>query len=218
MARVHPASRSSPEGRGSRGWRWKRPVVARGGDRFVLRSYSPVTTIGGGRVLDPLPPRGAALWPTGLAASGPGGATRARCSSAARAASRIAELPILLGMPTRRAAAVAARAAAGARQVGEHLDPRRRRSQDARRHGARASLKALSPGAAQRAGDAARDASPRPPRAATPSSSARWRTLLAPGGSAQRDGLAALAGFVPRVEGGDAEIDRDRPHSGGGRA
>ena len=34
------------------------PVVARGGDRFVLRSFSPVTTIGGGVVLDPFsPPR-----------------------------------------------------------------------------------------------------------------------------------------------------------------
>ena len=34
------------------------PVVARGGDRFVLRSFSPVTTIGGGIVLDPFaPPR-----------------------------------------------------------------------------------------------------------------------------------------------------------------
>jgi len=32
------------------------PLVARGGDRFVLRSFSPVTTIGGGVVLDPFPP------------------------------------------------------------------------------------------------------------------------------------------------------------------
>jgi len=32
------------------------PLVARGGDRFVLRSFSPVTTIGGGVVLDPYPP------------------------------------------------------------------------------------------------------------------------------------------------------------------
>jgi selenocysteine-specific elongation factor len=32
------------------------PLVARGGDRFVLRSFSPVTTIGGGVVLDPTPP------------------------------------------------------------------------------------------------------------------------------------------------------------------
>lgn len=33
------------------------PLVARGGDRFVLRSFSPVTTIGGGVVLDPFPER-----------------------------------------------------------------------------------------------------------------------------------------------------------------
>ncbi len=32
------------------------PIVARGGDRFVLRSFSPVTTIGGGVVLDPFAP------------------------------------------------------------------------------------------------------------------------------------------------------------------
>ena len=32
------------------------PIVARGGDRFVIRSFSPVTTIGGGTVLDPFPP------------------------------------------------------------------------------------------------------------------------------------------------------------------
>ncbi len=31
------------------------PLVARGNDRFVLRSFSPVTTIGGGTVLDPFP-------------------------------------------------------------------------------------------------------------------------------------------------------------------
>jgi selenocysteine-specific elongation factor len=30
------------------------PVAAMAGDRFVIRSYSPVTTIGGGKILDPL--------------------------------------------------------------------------------------------------------------------------------------------------------------------
>ena len=35
----------------------ERPLVARGGDRFVIRSFSPVTTIGGGEVLDPFPPK-----------------------------------------------------------------------------------------------------------------------------------------------------------------
>ena len=37
--------------------RLETPVVAGRGDRLVLRSYSPAETIGGARVLDPLPPR-----------------------------------------------------------------------------------------------------------------------------------------------------------------
>lgn len=43
---------------GEEGWaqlRLEEPVVARAGDRFVLRSYSPVTTIGGGVVVEPTP-------------------------------------------------------------------------------------------------------------------------------------------------------------------
>jgi len=35
--------------------RMERPAVVRYGDRFILRSYSPVTTIGGGRILDSHP-------------------------------------------------------------------------------------------------------------------------------------------------------------------
>jgi selenocysteine-specific elongation factor len=39
------------------------PVLARAGDRFVLRRSSPTATIGGGIVVDPLPPRRrAAIW------------------------------------------------------------------------------------------------------------------------------------------------------------
>ena len=37
--------------------RLEAPVTARCGDRFVVRSYSPVTTIAGGVVLEPAPPR-----------------------------------------------------------------------------------------------------------------------------------------------------------------
>ena len=43
---------------GSVGWvqlRLERPLLARTGDRFVIRSYSPVTTIGGGVVAEALP-------------------------------------------------------------------------------------------------------------------------------------------------------------------
>ena len=37
--------------------RLERPLVAERGDPFVIRSYSPMTTIGGGKVLDPYPAR-----------------------------------------------------------------------------------------------------------------------------------------------------------------
>lgn len=45
-------------GPGEEGWvqlRLEEPIVARAGDRFVIRSYSPVTTIGGGVVVEPAP-------------------------------------------------------------------------------------------------------------------------------------------------------------------
>jgi selenocysteine-specific elongation factor len=73
------------------------PVVARGGDRFVLRSYSPVTTIGGGIVLDPLPQR-KAPWPAGLDAPEPGVRLAALISRRARGIS-LEEVPLLLGTP-----------------------------------------------------------------------------------------------------------------------
>jgi selenocysteine-specific elongation factor len=43
----------APGGSGLAQLRLEQPVVARAGDRFVIRFYSPVTTIGGGIVLDP---------------------------------------------------------------------------------------------------------------------------------------------------------------------
>ena len=42
------------------------PLVLRAGDRFVIRRSSPLETIGGGVVIDPLPPRRAKPWPPGL--------------------------------------------------------------------------------------------------------------------------------------------------------
>jgi selenocysteine-specific elongation factor len=41
------------------------PIVARAGDRFVLRSASPVATLGGGIVTDPSAPVRARPWPAG---------------------------------------------------------------------------------------------------------------------------------------------------------
>ncbi len=55
MARVvlHGGQALPPGERGPVQLRLERPVVARARDRFVLRFYSPVTTIGGGVILDP---------------------------------------------------------------------------------------------------------------------------------------------------------------------
>jgi len=57
LARVVQTRAISPGESGLARLLLERPLVARGRDRFVLRSFSPVTTIGGGVVLDPFPPR-----------------------------------------------------------------------------------------------------------------------------------------------------------------
>ncbi len=45
------------------------PVLLRAGDRFVLRSTSPLNTVGGGIITDPYAPKRARPWPIGLSAS-----------------------------------------------------------------------------------------------------------------------------------------------------
>ena len=57
LARVVDVRAMAPGDRGVARLLLESPLVARGGDRFVLRSFSPVTTIGGGVVLDPFPPK-----------------------------------------------------------------------------------------------------------------------------------------------------------------
>ncbi len=71
MARVSALGDEGPAGRAVR-LVLEAPLVLRAGDRFVLRSWSPVTTIGGGVVADPWvddftrPPRRPRLPPAGL--------------------------------------------------------------------------------------------------------------------------------------------------------
>ena len=76
------------------------PLVARGGDRFVIRSFSPVTTIGGGVVLDPFPPRRPRVSERGLANSGqPPSERLARfVDEAGLAAVRVDDLAVRLGI------------------------------------------------------------------------------------------------------------------------
>jgi len=71
VARVLPRAPIHPGTLGLARLRCEAELVARGGDRFVVRSYSPVSTIGGGVVLDPLPPRRRARWPGHLASAEP---------------------------------------------------------------------------------------------------------------------------------------------------
>ncbi len=60
-----------PDDRGAHAARitFDRPVVARAGDRFVLRTSAPLDTIGGGVVADPFPPARPRRWDTRLSPS-----------------------------------------------------------------------------------------------------------------------------------------------------
>jgi len=70
MARVYPRETIQPGGSGAARLVLEAPLVVRGGDRLVLRSYSPVATIGGGWIVDPEPPRKAG-WPGQLLSEDP---------------------------------------------------------------------------------------------------------------------------------------------------
>ena len=81
------------------------PVVARAGDRFVLRVTSPAMTIGGGIITDPQPPvRRAKPWPS----AGASAAIRlewiaAECGGQGLA---IADMPVRVGIPPDQALAL----------------------------------------------------------------------------------------------------------------
>ena len=77
----------------------EQPIVARGGDRFVIRSFSPVTTIGGGVVLDPYPPRRPRVSERGFALDQPSAARLARwVDEAGITGLRVADIPVRLGI------------------------------------------------------------------------------------------------------------------------
>ncbi|HET9041385.1 MAG TPA: selenocysteine-specific translation elongation factor, partial [Gemmatimonadales bacterium] len=203
MARVQPRAPIEPGGRGLARLVLERPLVARGGDRFVVRSYSPVTTIGGGRVLDPEPPRRRAAWPPALGSSIP--AERLDALLERRPGGIAATtLPLLLGLPPAEAAGVA-RARVEVRLVGDRWV----REATLRDLGARAlaSLKAY-----HRAHPSDRGMPLETLRHGLRAPEPLVEHVLADAASAGRlrlqDGVAVQSGFVPRVEGGDAEIER----------
>ena len=101
MARVQPSPGEPTVAR----LRLESPLAARAGDRFVVRGYSPVATLGGGVVLDPSPPP-RARWLPGLSH---GAAESRLVALAARRRGGVpdVELAVLTGIPEREAQAVA---------------------------------------------------------------------------------------------------------------
>jgi selenocysteine-specific elongation factor len=203
LARVLPRAPIEPGGRGLARLALEAPVVARGGDRFVLRSYSPVATIGGGRVLDPLPPGRRVTWPPGLTAAEAGEQLAALLD---RRPAGIPELllPVLVGLPPKTALAVA-RGLPGARNADGIWIPERivealgaKALAEIRRfHRVQPSERGLPLETLRHA-----------LRAPAPVVEAALSGLSRAGKIRQRDGVVALAGFAPKVEGGDAEVDR----------
>ena len=108
LARITPAAERIAAGEtAATRLRLEQPVVARWGDRMVVRSYSPVTTIGGAVVADPWPPARPRR-PNGLERL-LGGAEERLLRAVERSAMRgvpLADLPVRLGIPPAEVPAV----------------------------------------------------------------------------------------------------------------
>ena len=102
------------------------PLVARGGDRFVIRSFSPVTTIGGGVVLDPFPPRRPRVSERGLANGQAPSERLARfVDEAGLAGVRVEDLAVRLGILPSDVNTTIAEAGKSILSVGDVLASRR---------------------------------------------------------------------------------------------
>ena len=178
------------------------PIVARGGDRFVLRSYSPVTTIGGGEVLDPLPPR-RTTWPADLGAPEP---VKRLAALISRRPGGIltGEAPILLGISADACAALVPRldsiSAMGARLIARSTTVALR-SEAVRRveehHGKAPAENGVSLETLRRSLKAPADVVD-----AVLSGMARRGELV------MRDGVVSMPGFEPRLEAGEKDLER----------
>jgi selenocysteine-specific elongation factor len=202
MARVFPRAALEPGCVVPARLLLERPLVARGGDRLVIRNYSPVATIGGGWVLDPLPPRRAS-WPAELAAAAPDARMRGLLERRPAGMPEGA-VPVLLGLPPAQSLALL-RHGGYAREVGD-------------RWVAAATVTV----AARRAVDVLREFHTRQPSSAGMPLETLRRSLRAPelvARAALEDlaadrsvraagGVAALADFSVEVKGGEREIDR----------
>jgi selenocysteine-specific elongation factor len=133
------ASQTGPVGPGERGrvrLVLEAPLVARGGDPFVLRSFSPVTTIGGGVVLDPYPPTTPRLPERSLTpAQTPAERLAAWVGEAGLAGTWSSDLPVRLGILPEDVSRVIAEAGKGVLTCGEWLTSRSAAAAEAERLG-----------------------------------------------------------------------------------
>ena len=96
------------------------PVVARAGDRFVLRLASPAVTIGGGIVEDPLPPH-RRVRPWAPAPADAAGRLALLLDEAAGPGIEEASLPVRLGLPPSEVRALLARLAPSIERIAGRL-------------------------------------------------------------------------------------------------
>lgn len=136
LARASQSGAIAPGGRGRVRLVLESPLVARGGDPFVLRSFSPVTTIGGGVVLDPHPQAEPRLPERSLTASQtPAERLAAWVGEAGLAGLRPGDLPVRVGILPDDVSGVIAAAGKGVLTCGEWLTSRSAAAQEAERLG-----------------------------------------------------------------------------------
>jgi selenocysteine-specific elongation factor len=115
----------------------ERPIVARGRDRFVIRSFSPVTTIGGGEVLDPFPPKRPRVSERGLSPGQPAEQRLARfVDQAGLGGVPVNDVPVRLGVLPSEVAAVIESSGKGVLEADDLLVARRAIASEVERLGA----------------------------------------------------------------------------------
>ena len=114
---VVPDGHLAPGGRASARVVLDQPIVARAGDRFVLRADSPGATLGGGVVLDPLAPLRARPWPE--EDRSPAALLARLVEEGSSAGVAVGELPVRLGVAPAEAQRLAD--AMGGWRVGDRL-------------------------------------------------------------------------------------------------
>ncbi|MFN2317293.1 MAG: SelB C-terminal domain-containing protein, partial [Gemmatimonadales bacterium] len=202
LARVHPRGVIAVGGTGLARLALESPVVARAGDRLVLRSYSPVTTIGGGIVLDPAPPR-RSQWPEQLTSEAAGDRLVALLS---RRAEGLADssLPQYTGLPPAEATRLADKTS-GVRRIGDRwVESTRVRAAEAEAvrylenwHGEHPAEAGLSLGTLRQV-----------IKAPDWVIGAALQSLEKRGELVVADGLVRLPGFEPSVAGGSPLLER----------